>query len=259
MEAERETEHLVARFVAELERSVRPAAVWVHGSWALGDYREGRSDLDLLALLTGPLDAEQRTALRRLHERLDVELPLAAKLHCSYLLPGQLADLDQRHLTWAHRTLFERPVTAVTRRELEIGGRTLLGPPPAGLVPPVGDAELARFIRLDLREFWLPATARWPRWLKDVWVDAGLITLARADATLRTGELLTKSQAIELLPQFGVPGRLVQELRERRYRQPAPPPAGWRWRRRRAEVTRRVLRAGIAATLGGSEARGTGR
>ncbi|WP_035840761.1 nucleotidyltransferase domain-containing protein [Kitasatospora azatica] len=238
------TEQVVARFVAELRRSVPLLAVWAHGSLALGDYQPGRSDLDLLAVIERALDPGEQAALTALHRTLEDTAPLARKLHCSYLVQGRLGDPAERHLTWAHRELFTRPVSVVTRRELALGGRTFFGPPPGELVPPVSDEELAQAIRADLREFWMPATARWRRWLRDDWVDVGLFTLARASVTLRTGELLTKSQALAVLPEFGVSVELLRDLANRRYGRAVS--QTWRWRRRRADEVRRVLRAGIA-------------
>lgn len=126
-----ETERLIGRFVSGLAPVVPLVAVWAHGSLALGDYQQGRSDLDLLAVVATAPDTAQRKALGALHRQLEVELPLAVQLHCSYLVRARLADPGQHHLTWAHRKLFERPVTEVTRRELHLGGRTLFGAPPS--------------------------------------------------------------------------------------------------------------------------------
>jgi hypothetical protein len=242
-----ETERLVRRFAELLGAALPLTALWVHGSLALGDYQPGRSDLDLLAVLERAPDAAERDELMKLHRQLERESPLAPRLHCSYLLPDRLADPALKHLTWAHRGLFERPVTAVTRRELELGGRCYVGPPPGELMPAVGDAELRRFIRADLAEYWRPATAFWLRWLRDEWVDIGLYTLARASVTLRDGTLVTKSQALEVLPEFGLSAAVLRDLRRRR--QGLPVATDWRWRWRRAGEVRRVLRRGIGRVL----------
>ncbi|MFE0463775.1 nucleotidyltransferase domain-containing protein [Kitasatospora sp. NPDC058965] len=242
------TERVLARFVTDLRGLLPVRAVWVHGSLALGDYQPGRSDLDVLALLERPLRPGERASLVALHRSLERDHPLAQRLHCSYLLPDRLADPALEHLTWAHRELFARPVSLVTRRELELGARTCFGPPPAGLVPPVSDADLAAAVRADLCEFWRPALGRWRRWLRDDWVDLGLFTLARAAATLRSGELLTKGQALLQLPEFGVSEVLLADLAARRYGRPVN--GHWRWKRRRAAEVRRVLRAGIARVVG---------
>ncbi|GAA5079360.1 putative nucleotidyltransferase [Thermocatellispora tengchongensis] len=41
---------LLDRFLREAREAVPLTAMWVHGSLALGDYRPGRSDLDLIAV-----------------------------------------------------------------------------------------------------------------------------------------------------------------------------------------------------------------
>ncbi|MFJ8633294.1 hypothetical protein [Streptomyces sp. NPDC093568] len=49
--------------------------------------------------------------LDRFLDGLEPLAPLADRLHCTYLTPDTVGDIDRRHLTWAHRELFERPVT----------------------------------------------------------------------------------------------------------------------------------------------------
>jgi hypothetical protein len=206
---------LLDRFLADLA-PLAPVAVWAHGSLAGGDYQEGRSDLDLIAVLDrlGP-----RTVWRlaKLHARLRAE-PLSGHLHCTYLTPS--ADPGRRHLTWAHEELFKRPVTPVTSRELHSFGRVLLGKPPADLLPPVSDRELTDFVVRDQRDFWRPALGNAPLWTRDVWVDGGLLTFARASVTLRDGRLISKREALELLPGLGAPVEVVEDIRRRRYGEP---------------------------------------
>ena len=74
----------------------------------------------------------------------------------------------------------------MTRRELALGDRTLFGPPPSSLLPATTDEELTAFIRDDLEHFWYPATRKLTPWYADIWVDLGLVTVARATVTLTT-------------------------------------------------------------------------
>lgn len=208
-------QRLLDGFVASLPSVVPLRALWVHGSMALGDFQVGRSDLDLIAVLDGPIADPE--ALQALHRSLDAAHPLAAGLHCSYLRVDQLGDASLKHPTWAHQEYFERPMTAVTRRELTLGDLSLYGPAPSSLLPAITDAELAAFIRQDLETFWYPAAGKWKRWRQDVWVDLGLITVARAGATLTDGRLITKREALELLPSLGAPTAIVQDIHHRRY------------------------------------------
>ncbi|MGW5634609.1 nucleotidyltransferase domain-containing protein [Streptomyces sp. NPDC003832] len=232
-----ETEELLDRFVRALT-ALDPQAVWAHGSLAGGDYQEGRSDLDLIAVLPAPMTPGVVWKLALLHARLRSE-PLAAQLHCTYLTPDTADDAGRSHLTWAHQQLFRRPVTPVTRRELHAFGRVLHGRGPAGLLPTVPDRELSAFVVRDQREFWRPAVDRAGLWTRDVWVDLGMITLARATVTVREGRLISKREALDLLPGLGAPVEVVDDIRRRRYGDPAPPTE--EWTARRARLTRDYL------------------
>jgi hypothetical protein len=212
-----QTDALLDRFLTALA-PLDPVAVWAHGSLAGGDYQEGRSDLDLIAVLPS-ITPRTVWRLAKLHARLRAE-PLSGQLHCTYLTPS--ADLGRRHLTWAHEELFKRPVSPVTRRELHAFGRVLHGKPPADLLPTVSGRELADFVVRDQRDFWRPALDKAPLWERDVWVDLGLLTFARATVTLREGRLISKREALELLPRLGAPVELVEDVRGRRYGGPGP-------------------------------------
>jgi hypothetical protein len=203
----------------------------------------------MIAVVEAPPEPAQRTALKALHGRLDAEEPLAAKLHCTYVARETIGDPELRHLTWAHRDMMSRPVTPVSRRELHTGDFSLYGPPPREILPAVSDPELAAFVRTDLRSFWLPATG-WPvRWLQDVWVDLGLLTVARATVTLDDGRLITKGEALDVLTRLGAPPAVVADIRGRRYGSPLPLPVHRRLLR--AQAARAFARARIRATLAG--------
>ncbi|MFE1590417.1 nucleotidyltransferase domain-containing protein [Streptomyces sp. NPDC058737] len=233
------TDALLDRFLTGLA-PLDPVAVWAHGSLGAGDYQEGRSDLDLIAVLPRPATARTAWRLGLLHARLRDE-PLAGLLHCTYLSPDTVADPARRHLTWAHEQLFKRPVTPVTRRELHSFGRILHGESPKRLLPPVTDPELDAFVVRDQRDFWRPHVHRAELWSRDVWVDLGLITFARATVTLREGRLITKREALSELPALGAPGEVVEDIAERRYGKGRRPAATAEWTARRAELTRSYL------------------
>jgi hypothetical protein len=78
-------------------------------------------------------------------------------------------------------------------------------------------------------------------WTRDAWVDLGLVTFARASVTLREGRLISKREALAELPGLGAPTEIVEDIRRRRYGEPAPvrPAASEEeWRARRAESAR---------------------
>ena len=238
---------LLSRFTADVGSVLPLTALWAHGSLALGDYQPGRSDLDLVALTGTPPASEQEQDLRRVHEALHSQVPLAEKLHCSYVVGSELGDAGRSHLTWAHGELFHRIVSPVTRRELCQGGLSLLGPGPATVVPPVTDDELADYIRADMRDYWYPKTVIPDLWLQDIWVDLGLLTFARATVTLREGRLITKREALGVLGGLGAPPGVLRDIFARRYENPPPPSEGWRAERGR--LARAYLRDAIARFL----------
>ncbi len=237
---------LLDRFTADIGHVLPLAALWAHGSLALGDFQPGRSDLDLVALIAAPVTGAQREALQGAHEAL-LGLPLADKLHCAYVAGAEVADAGRTHLTWAHGELFDRVVSPVSRRELLLGGLCLHGAEPSGLVPAVTDAELAGYIRTDLADFYYPSTARPELWLRDIWVDLGMLTFARATVTLREGRLITKREALEVLAALGAPADVVRDIYQRRYEN--PPPISEQWRAERGSLAAAFLRSGIERVL----------
>ena len=60
------------------------------------------------------------------------------------------------------------------------------------------------------------AVAKPHLWTQDVYVDLGLLTLARVEATLTEDRLLTKAEALSRLDRFGVPPGLVEQIGRRR-------------------------------------------
>ncbi|MGW6277915.1 nucleotidyltransferase domain-containing protein [Kribbella sp. NPDC055071] len=237
-------QQLLDGFVVAVGKVAAVEAVWLHGSLALGDYQLGRSDLDVIVVTSSP----PPPAVADVHRQLIRDFPLAAKLHCSYMT--DLSDVSVRHPTFAHQEYFDRLVSPVTRRELAIGNFTLIGPPPSELLPAITDDELLDFVRRDLHDFWLPATQKWRNWYTDIWVDLGLLTVARAHVTLASGDLITKRAAFDVLPYLGAPADVVEDVRRRRYGPVFR--TGPAWRHTRAGLTRRFLSTAIPAVLGSS-------
>ena len=84
-------------------------------------------------------------------------------------------------------------------------------------------------------------------WVEDVYVDLGLLTLVRAEATLTDGRLITKREALTRLDRFGVPEDLVREIAHRR--QGDSLSLTTLQRVRRAGTARRLVARGIASLL----------
>lgn len=138
-------------------------------------------------------------------------------------------------------------MTPVTRQELLDGGLTLYGPSPMELLPQLVPGQLEEFIRRDLEQYWLPAAGKPLRWLRDIWVDLGLLVVARATVTLRDGRLITKGEALAELLEMGAPTDVVRDIHDRRYSNPKP--ISRLQRIRRAMRARAFVRRGIKRTL----------
>ncbi|MDT7572727.1 MAG: hypothetical protein QOE05_2901 [Actinomycetota bacterium] len=241
---------LLSRFASGLEPLDVLVGLYVGGSLASGDYHPGASDLDLAAIVSGTLDDLRQRELVSLHERLIREEPSAAKLHCVYVPVGEIEDLGAEHLYWAMGELYRHAFTGIARAELLRGGIVLAGPPPAALIPDITDEALKEAARCELSGYWSRTVAKPDVWLQDVFVDQGLTALARVEATLTEGRLITKTEALTRLGRFGVPDELVDEIGRRRNGETVE--LTEQGRVDRADTARRVMAAGIHDALGTS-------
>lgn len=109
------------------------------------------------------------------------------------------------------------------------------------------DRQLADFVIEDLKDFWLPALDHPEWWRRDIWIDFGLLTFARATATLRDGRLITKGDTLRVLTELGAPIDVVDDIRQRRYGVPGS--ATEQWITRRAELTLAFLGSAIEQAI----------
>lgn len=185
----------------------------VAGSLAMGDYTPGISDLDLVALVTGPVDPARQTTLTTVHNRLDETSGSELKLGCVYVDAATLLDVRLRHPTWTHGNLVQRALSRITRAELVRHGYAVFGRPPGEVFPAMSDHDVREAARAELTGYWTWAARRPWLWLDPSIVDLGLTSMARGRYTLATGELLSKTQAVE---QAAAPAWLINQLRARR-------------------------------------------
>ena len=193
----------------------------VAGSLATGDYVAGVSDLDLVAVVDGQVDSSRMASLAALHAGLDEGPGAGLDLGCVYVSATELLDLLVLHPTWTHGRMVKRTFSDVTRAELVRHGFAVLGRPPLRILKPMTDVEVQEAARAELLGYWAWA-ARWPwLWLDPEFADLGLTSMARGRHTLRTGELITKTRAVE---EAAVPVWLVDQLRARRQGNDVPSP-----------------------------------
>jgi hypothetical protein len=196
-----------------------------------------------VAVIEAPLDSAHRAKVRQLHTSLLREDPAAVKLHCAYVPRSGLIRLEARHPTWTNGRLLDRPLSAIARTELLAGAVVIVGPASEDLLPPVTRAALDAAVRSELTGYWSGVVRKHWVWLNDWCVDLGLITLPRAYAALHDGRLITKSEAIGWLQDFGVPAGLADEITRRRKGENVR--LSTIQRLRRARVARRVVASGI--------------
>jgi hypothetical protein len=217
----------VAALAVRLARLGWVQDLWVAGSLATGDYVPGVSDLDLVALTDGPVDDDRQTVLTSVHEDLDRGDAAGQDLGCVYVAEARLTEHAALHPTWTHGSLVHRILSGVTRAELARYGYAALGRPPAAVVPTVTDDDVRRAAREELTGYWAWASRRPTMWWHPVIADLGLTSMARGRHALATGQLLTKSAAIDAAD---APPWLRDQLRARRRGEPVTSPrarTGW--------------------------------
>lgn len=216
-----EVDGLLADFAARMRPVADAVALYVGGSLATGDYHPGVSDVDLVAVVERPLTFRQRQLLAGVHRALIARHPVAALLHCVYVPYGTLPDAGLRHPTWTGRILLRRRFTVIARAEVHRFGFAVFGVAPQTVIPAVTDDELRQGVRRELTDYWAMALQQHWIWLRDFDIDLSLLTLARAQATLTEGTLITKREALARLDRFGVPPELVTEIGLRRDAHPS--------------------------------------
>lgn len=203
----------VAELGLELQTLGWVTELFVGGSAATGDYQAGISDLDLVALVAGPVDAARQVTLSGMHTDLDQGAAEGLKLGCVYVEDALLDKADAVHPTWTHGTLLKRILSGIARAELVRDGYAVFGRPPQDVLPPVSDDDVRRAARAELTGYWMRAARRPWWWLNPVIADLGLTSMARGRHALATGQLLSKTRAIEIAH---APPWLIDQLRARR-------------------------------------------
>lgn len=207
----------------------------VGGSLATGDYVPFVSDVDLVALVSGRVDASGQAVLTTIHRELDLGPGVGLDLGCVYVDEARLGDVAARHPTWTHRQLVQRILSGISRAELVQDGFAVYGRSPADVLPAMSQDDVRAAGRAEATGYWARAARRPIWWLDPDFADLGLTSMARARHSLRTGELLTKSRAIE---QADAPPWLVEQMRARRRGEEVGSPRlrtaliGWRDARR---------------------------
>jgi predicted nucleotidyltransferase len=176
-------------------------ALYFYGSLASGDFDEGVSDIDLLAVTARTIDGAQFARLDGVHQaivsahpawddRLEIAYVSAGALRTfraersdiGIISPGEPFHMKDAGADWL--------VNWYVVREM---GVTLSGPPAAAFIAPISAAEYVQGVR-DYGVEWLRRRAE----LRTRNAQAyAIITLCRALYTLRHGKYVTKKRAAE--------------------------------------------------------------
>jgi hypothetical protein len=234
---------VVETFAGRLAALGWAGELWVGGSAACGDYRPGVSDLDLVALVDGPIDVVRGAALTRLHRDLDAGPAAGVDLGCAYVEALTVLNLEARHPTWTHGRWAGRILSEISRVELARHGVVVFGRSPREVLPAVDDDAVRRAARAELTGYWAWAAHRPWLWLDRGIAELGLTAMARGRYALATGRLLRKTDAVE---RAAAPSWLVERLRARRRGAPLRLPRlrtamiAWRDARRTVAIAHRA-------------------
>lgn len=147
----------------ELADSAAPGVVeglYVVGSYALGDWHEGRSDIDIVAVTAEPATDEDYRSLRAVHALLSEQHP-TAHVDGPYVAWGDLpvAPATGLHRPWSldgrlHHDGECFEINPVTWYTLATYGITVRGPDPAELGVWIDTHERIRFVVDNLAGYW---------------------------------------------------------------------------------------------------------
>jgi predicted nucleotidyltransferase len=235
---------LLGRLRERLAERGDVVGVYVYGSLATGDYSPAASDIDVVVVVRREPGPAMIRELKDLHTALAGTGGPAGQLHCLYVAEDAVSDPERLCTYWFGDRMTQWQMKLLTQAELASAGVALHGPWPPPGVGPVPVADLQAAVHEEITGYWRRQSRRRKPWLRDSWVDHGLVVLPRAEALLTAGDLITKTEAIGRLAGFGVPDSLIREIRGRRDGHSVT--VGTARRLSRALLARRIMQDGVA-------------
>jgi Domain of unknown function (DUF4111) len=174
----------------------------VHGSWALGDFAPGRSDLDVLAVMATDPTPATLAGLDDVHARLDRDFPeWNGHVEVDYV-SAEAVEAVVRGADESHPMIRISPgeplheVEASRHYVLNWAAALQADQPIAGAAP---STVLPAIDRRLIHQVVLQHVRAWPEWVRDMQATGGqayaVLTLCRAAETLATGRLVSKLAA----------------------------------------------------------------
>lgn len=189
--------------VSQIEAALKPSKLvgaYLYGSLVHGDYIDGSSDIDLLALVDRALDPGLVDRLGRFHvmfesahpawsDRIEVQyVPAAAMrrfkdelMEIAVISPGEAFHTIHAGIDWTQNWY-----------DVRENGRVMRGPIPSEVIPPISVDEFIASIRGYVSEHVERARSTS---LKRGTQAYSILTLCRAAYTCETGRQISKSDA----------------------------------------------------------------
>jgi predicted nucleotidyltransferase len=173
--------------------------LYVYGSFVCGDFHAARSDLDLLAVLSSGVTPEELERLRAMHDDLVARSPeWNDRIEVAYVPMHALETFRTQRSVIARVSPGEPLHLAEAGRESLLNlymargsGRTLFGPPPQHVIPPIDKTEFLAVVREHV--------VAWKEWVDRMRHPGGqayaVLTLCRARYALTLGEQVSKRRA----------------------------------------------------------------
>jgi predicted nucleotidyltransferase len=199
-----EPAEVLARLAAELAEVLDDdlLSLALYGSWALGDFAPGRSDLDVLAVMATDPTAATLAALHKVHTRLNTDFPdWNGHVEVDYV-SAEAVQVVVQGTDEPHPMIRISPgeplhqVEASRHYVLNWAAALQADQPIAGAAP---STVLPAVDRRLIHQVVLQHVRAWPEWVHDMQSTGAqaytVLTLCRAAETLATGRLLSKLAA----------------------------------------------------------------
>jgi hypothetical protein len=138
--------------------------LYLSGSLAYGDFVPDRSDIDLQAVVSGPLTEDELNLIEQLHQNIERGCPeWANRIECSYV-PGELMREPTPPRTprpwWGFGTLYRAAPAGnewiINHYLLARHGIVIAGPDFRELIPPIDIDSVRHASARDLFQEWVP-------------------------------------------------------------------------------------------------------
>ena len=185
----------------------RIRGMWLYGSVVLGDFRPGWSDIDFLALSSGPISAEQADRILYLRGTLSALHPDNPyfRLFEGVVMPVLSFEegIGSRAVYWGtsgQRIMDRVTVDAFARQQLAVSGKSVCGEDGRLLFRAPEREEMLRAVRRHL-----DTIRRYARQTDERLYSCGwLLDIARCVYTVRTGGVISKTGAGEWALENGI-------------------------------------------------------